>query len=194
MGTRNLTAVFLDGEYKVAQYGQWDGYPGGQGLTCLEFLEDLRLPGHRDRFAENLRKCRWITEKEIDGIKARISSGVIAEWQDVYPELSRGTAAKILQMVYDHPEGMVLKNDISFAADSLFCEWAYVIDLDQNRFEVYKGSNNTPTDETDRFHQFEAIGEANAFGEERYYCVTMLAAYPLDELPDRDTFLALDSE
>ena len=27
MGTRNLTCVFKDGEYKVAQYGQWDGYP-----------------------------------------------------------------------------------------------------------------------------------------------------------------------
>lgn len=25
MGTRNLTAVYLDGQYKVAQYGQWDG-------------------------------------------------------------------------------------------------------------------------------------------------------------------------
>lgn len=23
MGTRNLTAVYLDGQYKVAQYGQW---------------------------------------------------------------------------------------------------------------------------------------------------------------------------
>lgn len=31
MGTRNLTAVYLDGQYKVAQYGQWDGYPEGQG-------------------------------------------------------------------------------------------------------------------------------------------------------------------
>ena len=27
MGTRNLTVVYLDGQYKVAQYGQWDGYP-----------------------------------------------------------------------------------------------------------------------------------------------------------------------
>lgn len=31
MGTRNLTAVYIDGEYKVAQYGQWDGYPEGPG-------------------------------------------------------------------------------------------------------------------------------------------------------------------
>ena len=29
MGTRNLTAVYLDGQYKVAQYGQW-GYHGVQ--------------------------------------------------------------------------------------------------------------------------------------------------------------------
>lgn len=27
MGTRHLTAVVIDGDYKVAQYGQWDGYP-----------------------------------------------------------------------------------------------------------------------------------------------------------------------
>ena len=40
MGTRNLTAVYLDGQYKVAQYGQWDGYPEGQGITALTFLRD----------------------------------------------------------------------------------------------------------------------------------------------------------
>lgn len=40
MGARNLTAVYLDGQYKVAQYGQWDGYPEGQGITVLTFLRD----------------------------------------------------------------------------------------------------------------------------------------------------------
>lgn len=33
MGTRNLTCVVLDGEFKVAQYGQWDGYPEGSGYN-----------------------------------------------------------------------------------------------------------------------------------------------------------------
>ena len=40
MGTRNLTVVYVDGEYRVAQYGQWDGYPSGQGMTCLKFLTE----------------------------------------------------------------------------------------------------------------------------------------------------------
>ena len=38
MGTRNLTAVYLDGQYKVAQYGQWDGYPEGQGIASAQRL------------------------------------------------------------------------------------------------------------------------------------------------------------
>ena len=37
MGTRNLTCVVLDGKYVVSSYGQWDGYPSGQGKTILNF-------------------------------------------------------------------------------------------------------------------------------------------------------------
>lgn len=44
-----------------------------------------------------------------------------------------------------------LVNSEEFAADSLFCEWAYVIDLDKNTFEVYQGFNKKPIDKTERF-------------------------------------------
>ena len=40
MGTRNLTCVMYNGEYRVAQYCQWDGYPSGQGAIALNFLSD----------------------------------------------------------------------------------------------------------------------------------------------------------
>ena len=41
MGTRNLTMVIdRAGKLKVAQYGQWDGYPSGQGATILAFAKD----------------------------------------------------------------------------------------------------------------------------------------------------------
>ena len=37
MTTRSLTAVKINGEYKIAQYGYYDGYPSGQGVTILKF-------------------------------------------------------------------------------------------------------------------------------------------------------------
>ena len=40
MGTRNVTMVIHKGETKVAQYGQWDGTPDGQGVTILGFLSE----------------------------------------------------------------------------------------------------------------------------------------------------------
>ena len=45
MGTRNLTIVHKNGEYKVAQYGQWDGYPEGLGATLLNFLKNVNSNG-----------------------------------------------------------------------------------------------------------------------------------------------------
>jgi hypothetical protein len=43
MGTRNATIVIKDNKTKVAQYGQWDGYPSGQGVTALNFLRQANL-------------------------------------------------------------------------------------------------------------------------------------------------------
>ncbi len=40
MGTRNVTAVILDGEKRVCQYCQWDGYPTWAGAHIMEFLKD----------------------------------------------------------------------------------------------------------------------------------------------------------
>ena len=83
MGTRNLTCVFVNGEYKVAQYCQWDGYPSGQGLTILNFLLGKPTVDSKDFytnkniyniggvvydkniFLEALNKSRFITEEEI---------------------------------------------------------------------------------------------------------------------------------
>jgi hypothetical protein len=40
MGTRHLIEVKIDGELKVAQYGQWDGYLTGQGVNIADFIHN----------------------------------------------------------------------------------------------------------------------------------------------------------
>ena len=57
MGTRNLTVVKYKDEYKIAQYGQWDGYPNGQGVTILSFL---LKEGNIEKLKKALERVRFI--------------------------------------------------------------------------------------------------------------------------------------
>lgn len=187
MGTRHLIAVVLNNEYKVASYGQWDGYPSGQGLDILRFLRENNL----DRFAEKVAKCRWITEEEINEVKGK---NIIPE---KYAHLSRDTGSKILSRILAS-EGLALQDSSSFAADGLFCEWAYVIDLDKQTFEVYQGFKETPVPEGQRFFSMNPDPEnfvPDYEGQTLYYPVQLVKEYSMNNLhplflPSDEDFIA----
>ncbi len=187
MGTRNLTMVFKDGECKVAQYGQWDGYPEGQGITALMFLQSM----DRNIFEEKLKLVSWITEEESKQQWVNAGANPDDEWVDMiisnkhktlYPEISRDVGAEILGIIYRTDRELKLKNNLDFAEDSLFCEWAYLIDLDNNQFEVYKGFNTIPLTETDRFYYLQEDGD-------EYKPIRKVASFDLDDLPGHHEFL-----
>ncbi len=176
MGTRNLTMVISQEKTKVAQYGQWDGCPEGQGATALEFLRKSDL----NKFKEQVDKLSFFTEEEI---KAIDSDG---NWKDKYPYLSRDMGAEILKAIYD---GQVEKliNKEAFAGDSLMNEWTYVIDLDKNTFEVYEGLNQKPLAETERFFSYFNHPEHRT---EKYYPVKLAKTYSIAQLPTEEEFIA----
>lgn len=192
MGTRNLTAVYLDGEYKIAQYGQWDGYPEGQGLTALEFLRSM----DEAQFKQALRNSSYIEAGELRCLWQRYGAddnGMVSmddadRMKKDYPQFSRDTGAGILQMVQNHPEGLKLHDSIGFAADGLFCEWAWVIDLDKRTFEGYRGFGNDPLTEKDRFYFLRDLEENGYSG------VRLVAEWSIDELPSDEDFLAAFKE
>lgn len=179
MGTRNATIVIKNNKTKVAQYGQWDGYPSGQGLTALNFLRQANL----SQFGTEVDKLKWFTEKQLEKLGTT--------WQDSHPYLSRDTGAEILNEVY---EGKVtrLVNQETFVADSLFCEWAYVVDLDKNTFEVYEGFNQEPLTKEDRF--FGLTENVERRGDNQYHPCKLIKSYPLDNLPTEEEFLELEKE
>lgn len=190
MGTRNLTCVVKNGEYVVAQYGQWDGYPSGVGLTILEALKIFGVESIvknvdkaffiDDDFLAEMRKTLniksndgWITSEESDRI------------EKFYPTLHRNTGGDIIELIQRSKANSIpLKNSLDFAKDSLFCEWAYVIDLDKETFEVYEGFNTNKLEENERFF-FD--GEINKQG---YYPVKLLISYNLNDLPEEELFLS----
>ena len=131
-------------------------------------------------------------KKHGDSIYARIDRGELRDWQRVYPELSRDTAANILNMVYESENGLKLRDNIEFAADSLFCEWAYVIDLDKGTFEVYQGFNQEPLEPTDRFYGLKPE-PGRLQSTETYYPVRKIAEYRFTELPSDEEFCKLEA-
>ena len=172
MGTRNLTAVMVDGAYKVAQYGQWDGYPEGAGVGILRFL---KAPGIED-FRESLKSTRFLTEEEIAALDE-------LDWKATHPHISRDLGYSILLSIKRSPVELI--NRIGFAGDSLFCEWAYVIDFDKNTFEVFEGFNTTPIIEG-RF----LSGDPQLEVTQGYEPVKLVKEYPLDNLPTEQEFIA----
>lgn len=173
MGTRNLTVVKLDGEYKIAQYGQWDGYPEGQGIKCLNFFRNLYSDKRfREEFEQKLRLCRFASDEELER-----DFYTKKNWWNIYPELTRDVGADVLNIVSNCENGLVLYNSIDFAADSLFCEYAWVIDLDENKFEGYTGFNEKPLSEDDRFYFLHEKEERG------YHGVKLCAKWDIESLP-----------
>jgi hypothetical protein len=164
MGTRNLTMVINNSETKVAQYGQHDGYPAGQGKTVLEFLQKCDL----EKFKKVLEKVSFIDPEESGG-------------DERIPGLNINTAANILQLIYDG-KATKLFDSSEFAKNSLFCRWAYVIDLDKELLEVYKGYNKEPLGDKDRFFH-------DGYNDDEYYPVKIAQSYSLYDLPELEKFI-----
>lgn len=196
MGTRNLTCVYHEGKYKVAKYGQWDGYLEGLGKALVGFLS---TEFNREKFLAGLAKTRTVTDAEIkqfyvdagaDPESQWVNMSVAEKFKKAHYSLDRDcSGAQLLKGIQD---GQVteLYPDLEFAADSLFCEWLYVLDLDKGTFEIYKGFNNDPLEATERF-AFLSDKKTTGHDGTPYYPVRLLKSYKLNRLPKPENLVKL---
>ena len=193
MGTRHLTMVVKNGEYILAQYGQWDGYPEGQGNHALMYLNHQF---DEAKLLAGLALSYKLTLEQLDAEYVKcgaepgsrfVNMNVVDKFKALHPCLSRDVGADIMRMVQIATEPFALKHDLEFAASSLFCEWAYVIDLDKRTFEVYEGFNKSPLTEEDRF--FFLMEKIDKEDKYKYYPGKLKKSYSLDALPTSEVFL-----
>lgn len=185
MGTRHLICIWQGNDWKLAQYGQWDGYPDGQGTAIVDFLREADLALFKERVA----KSRMVTEEDLrerwvlagaNPESKYVGMDVAKAFSSRWPQLDRDSGAATLKYIMSTEEPEVQPSSLNFAADSLFCEWAYVIDLDAETFEVYEGFQNEP--HTDgRFH--ELWDDDNDRRDKPYYPVKLVAAWPIQAIP-----------
>ena len=193
MGTRHVITVVKDGEFKLAQYGQWDGYPSGQGPGILKFLRNGDVEG----FRKNVDLLHFADEAETKALYESI--GITSEWmnmeqaerlKETFPTLSRDTGSKILSMIADGSavgsDGRIPTVDMISFVGGWDCKWVYCIDLDTDVMEVYRAGfdeNYGPT-------RFTEAVEAAFEGDEDRPCHTQLVGrYALGSLPTPRAFV-----
>ena len=136
MGTRNLTKVIdREGFIRVAQYGQWDGYPSGQGATAL-----FHATHNLKKIEAGLNRVHWAKEYQLDEIYNSLPDFNYVGTEDgdkfslLYPNLTRGTGADILGVVAYSVGQVLLVDQSDFEQDGLMCEGVYTLDFQNHKF------------------------------------------------------------
>jgi hypothetical protein len=146
MGTRNLTVVKNNlGETKIAQYGQWDGYPSYSGIQALEFL---RNKDWQALLQSKLDLVEFIGDEEVDELYKQFES---TDWENkaflnAYPGLHRDSGIGILAVVANATFPIKTVDNSEFANDTLFCEGIYEVDFSTNKFITIYADNKVSYD------------------------------------------------
>jgi len=140
MGTRGAYGFRYMQEDKIS-YNNFDSYPEALGLEVLNFVKNTPL----EEMKEIAERLIPVDEREIPTDEEQdelLSQGIIDEkgyidWYWALREVQGNMAIfkKGLRYILDS------KN---FLRDSLFCEYAYVINLDEEIVEFYVGFQEKP--------------------------------------------------
>lgn len=148
MGTRNLTIVSNSaGDIKVAQYGQWDGFPSVGGLNILRVISDADKLAQLSKTIEKV-QLTDAGSAVFKDYNSRVSREETTSEDDYYFTnfASRDVGTKILQNIVDADmnrlpeefEGVLYLVDSFDFLEDVSCEWAYWLDLKEQNLTVYK--------------------------------------------------------
>lgn len=177
MGTRGAYGIRKNGIDKIT-YNHFDSYPSGLGADFARFCARVGKKGLGALF-ENIELVSTNSEPTQEQIDACVKAGYCDETvsersrKDWYC-LLRGLMGDFneYERLAETGEKTFMIDDASFLKDSLFCEYAYVANLDEGVLEFWEGFQKTPQ-------------EGNRYGTEAsdgYYPCRLSATFPLDGL------------
>ena len=185
MSTRGLIGFRYKEKDKLA-YNHFDSGPDMLGQKILKELRDVK---DWDAVRERVGSLHSIPEtRRLD----EYSSMAETEIRRHFPNLEYRTEPKTFYDLYRPLQGTLkpyLNGELMFMPDasdfiynSLHCDWAYIANLDESLFEIWKGCQTKPDTDENRYGQ-----DRDRMG----YCpCSKLIGYDLNKLPDPVRFMA----
>lgn len=181
MSTRGTISFRINGEDKLA-YNHSDSYPSGLGEDFVQQVKELiKDPEKLKTQVQNLRmvskKSSAPTVEDIKKLSRwtdlNVSEQSTSDWYCLLRN-SQGSLIDILKCGYMlDAEGFIL--------DSLFCEYAYILNLDDGIVEFYKGFQNKKHNKG-RYGQL--TNPPKYAGQEPYYGCALVGTFPMDKIPE----------
>ena len=180
MGTRGCYGFRKNGVDKL-NYNQYDSYPDGLGFMMAEFCAGMTVPelnqlydaivvkGHNDKPTEDeIREC--IKYNLVD---LTVSRGSTDDWYC----LLRNIQGELMPLwnIFKKGGTPYMYDAGNFMRDSLFCEYAYIINLDTNMLEFWEGFQKAPQ-EGNRY----GTEVCPDYSEAKYYPCALRSEFPLD--------------
>lgn len=183
MGTRGLYGIRKNGIDK-ATYNHFDSYPEGLGKDIVKFCANNSID-RLERFFNSIEIVDENSKPTIEQINDCLTAGYtdlsvstknVDDWYCLLRNL-QGNFDEYQKCIYSNRK-VYMTDGIGFIKDSLFCEYAYIINLDDNVLEFYVGFQKEPQ-EGNRY------GATNFYSG--YYPCKLVATFPLDDLNDVDS-------
>lgn len=180
MSTRGAFGFRIDGKDFIA-YNHSDSYPSGLGVEFVAEVVAL-LKKHGANLAANVRRIKLVSEaapptaEDIAALKPftrlDVSKQSTSDWYCLLRE-AQGSLTAALE------SGYMLDNH-TFLAGSLFCEYAYILNLDSGKVEFYKGFNK----DKDAAGRYAALFDKPDHRETvEYYGVALVGEFPMKRIP-----------
>ena len=183
MSTNGAIGFRKDNKDKIT-YNHCDSYPSWLGVQVFEFVQSITA----DELAQIADKIQLITEddkptqEQIEECEKymdlRVDDKSPDNWYCLLRKAQGNLAAykDILYMIDSH----------DFLRDSLFCEWAYVINVDENIVEIYKGLNKELGGKGRYANRKEPDFKRDGVPviKSEYYGVTLIKTISFDDVKD----------
>ena len=184
MSTRGAVGVKVGGKYKVT-YNHCDSYPEGLGKEVVDFCQVVQEAGLWDQFKKRFNEVELVDENSVPSPELQkkyrrfanlgVSNETLEEWYCLLRNLQGiHFLEEILNGIVNH-----MIDSFEFLKDSLLCEYAYIINLDDMTLEFYQGDNHSPQE--DNPLPFEQISS------EGHYPVRYMGSFLLDNIPENWT-------
>lgn len=173
MGTRGAVGFRFKGQDKIA-FNQFDSYVHGLGYTCLaavpKFLQNLSMTESQIYRLQEVDANTPPPTAEQQQALNKVLKEKTDDWCEIIYQ-TRGRPTLILAAGYYH-------QSLSFLADSLFCECAYIFNFDEMVLECYRGFQDVK-------HHLGRYADLPVEAGSRYYPVALVGTIPF-ELVGRD--------